>query len=95
MKHFVLIKLKEGELGPEVVKRAKELLSRCIGAIDGFEAVEAYTNCFPREENYDLMLEMRMKSDSTLREYLPHRLHKEFIEYIAPKTASKITFDRE
>ena len=93
--HYVLAKLKEGECPREIAPKAKELLSKCIGAIDGFEAVEVYPNCFPREQNYDLMLEMRMKDAETLDRYLPHRLHEEFVQYIAPKTEAKVTFDRE
>ena len=95
MIHYVLIKLKEGEPVPEIVPRAKELLSRCVGEIEGFESVEVYPNCFQREQNYDIMLEMRMKNSDTMREYLPHRLHREFVEYLAPKAADKVTFDRE
>ena len=93
--HFVLVKLNNGESCVEIQPRAKELLSRCVGVIDGFEAAEVHINCFEREQNYDLMLEMQMKNDQTLKEYLPHRLHKEFVEYLAPKAASKVTFDRE
>ena len=95
MTHFVLVKRKEGESCPEIKQRAHELLSRCVGEIDGFEAAEVHVNCFEREQNYDLMLEMRMKNDQTLRKYLPHRLHQEFIDYLSPKTVSKVTFDRE
>ena len=95
MTQFVLVKLKDGESRVEIQRRAKELLSRCVGEIEGFESVEVHVNCFERERNYDLMLEMHMKDDKTLREYIPHRLHKEFLEYLTPKEVSKVTFDRE
>lgn len=95
MKHIVMVKLKDGALTDELITRVKELLSRCVGVIDGFEAAEVFPNSYPREGNYDLMLEMDMQGPKTLEEYLPHRLHKEFVEYIAPSTVSRITFDRE
>lgn len=92
MRHYVLLKFEQGYLNDEIVDYIKVVFDN-ISEIRGIESVIVHNNCFDRESNMDIMIEMNIRDEEILKLYLNHELHIEFAKKMNDHLISKVSFD--
>jgi hypothetical protein len=92
MKHYLILKFKEGDFSPDVAREIERILAPLAGE-PGISGVAVRENCVERGDNHDLMVEIVMDGVLALENYLAHPCHAELVRFAGPKAASKVTFD--
>ncbi len=88
MKHFIIIKFKEGIKKENIIEPIKELFNNAL-KIDGINEIDFYISNSKLLNRHDLMIEMNL-SLLALNEFDNSEIHKrwknEFGKYIMSKT---------
>lgn len=87
MRHFIIVKFKDGTDKNALVQPVKELFETCL-AIDGVHDVNLHLSCSQRSNRYDMMIEMVMEPEAlpVYDDSESHRMWKaEYGKYIAAK----------
>ena len=96
MKHFVIFKFEDGYMNDEVIDHAKVTFNSLKEALpeDIFD-VKIHKNIVERLFNGDLMVEMDVKNEDSLRTYLVHPIHVALTDVWGPHIQSRLSFDYE
>lgn len=94
MRHYVLIKFKEGCFTENLFKYAKDVYKK-IGNLEYIEDVHVHSNCVERDSNMDLMVEFKLKDEEALKKYLECDLHENFGKAVSGHILTKVSFDCE
>jgi hypothetical protein len=92
MKHYILLKFRDGELRPDVIATIRKILEP-LHREAGFSGVAVRANCADRDDNHDVMIEISMDSEGALDNYKRRPNHMGLINFAGPKVVSKVTFD--
>lgn len=93
MKHLVLLKFKESCNKENVLDYSRDTFSKILESLEGISNVRIFSNCFVRDSNMDIMIEMKLKDEKVLIEYLKHELHLKFANTLIDHLISKVSFD--
>jgi len=91
--HIVMLKLRSGFLNPGTIEQIENLYDEIKIQTPGIEEVHTYTNCFEREENYDLLIKLYLNNMNVLPEYMSSSKHMQFIALVEPYMISKAIID--
>lgn len=94
MKHYILLKFKSNYLDEEIFSYIEKVFDD-ISALKNVEHVEIKKNCIQGHSNMDVMIEMIIKNEETLKFYLDHDLHRNFVRTVSEHVLLKIAFDCE
>ena len=93
MTHYLLLKFNSTASVDYCKSIVAQAFSELKHAIPDIRGADIYYNVIARDSNMDIMVQMDLKDEATLSEYLNHKLHKELIEKIHDKIDIRVTFD--
>lgn len=93
MKHYIIVKLKDKAMLPELSEKAESIFSETL-SIEGIRSVKVHTSCSDISNRYDLMIEMDMTPEA-LSLYVPCEPHQRWKALCDPLMESKVIFDCE
>jgi len=93
MKHYVLLKFKPNYYNKDVLDFTKNIFYKIKDSLDGILNVKVFNNCVERNSNMDIMIEMELKDEDVLVEYLKHELHMKFVSVVNEHLVIKVSFD--
>lgn len=96
MRHMVFFKFIPGGLGDDVLLDYTETYSALREALpDDILSCRVVRNIVEREQNMDLLVEMRLAGPDSLPRYLSHPLHTELGRRCSGRLVSVASFDCE
>ena len=96
MKHYVLMRLKEGVFDETAEQDYRDTFARLREALpEDILAVTVLRNVVDRPQNMTVMIEMTLKDADSLPKYLNHPLHKAIGQRYNPFVEAIASFDCE
>ncbi len=92
MKHYLLLKLKDGVVSEQYANDIRPLFERVVAETDGVEGCNVLVNTVARPNNYDVMVTL-MLSQCGLDNYVNSPLHKDFKANYLNDVEKKAVFD--
>ena len=96
MKHYVLMRLKEGVFDEAAERDYRETFEKLKEALpDDILSVAVRKNTVERPQNMTVMIEMSLKDQKSLQKYLTHPLHVGIGQRYNPFVEAIASFDCE
>ena len=96
MKHYVLMRLKEGVFDEEALRDYRETFAHLRAALpEEILSARVRVNTVDRPQNMTVMIEMTLKDADSLPKYLNHPLHKAIGQRYNPFVEAIASFDCE
>ena len=94
MRHIVMMKLEPGVFDEAALKDYQQTFQALQAALpEDILAVRVIPNAVPREQNMDVMIEMKLRDADSLPRYLRHPLHVGIGERYNPHVVKIASFD--
>lgn len=93
LKHFVIFKFEDNFFTEDNYKEYCNAFEIIKSTFDGILDVKIHKNCIDRPANLDLMIEMDLKDETVLPQYLNHEEHIRMGQKYNPHVTNRVSFD--
>lgn len=95
MIHYLLLKFEPGYFSEEIFQFARDTFNALKAELPGVEDVHVAKNCVDRDDNADLLITMKLRSEDMLRVYLEHQLHQKFVQRVGSHVVQRASIDEK
>ncbi len=95
MIHYLLLKFEPEYFSDEIFQFALDTFNKLKAELPGVEDVSLAKNCVDRDDNADLLITMKLRSEDMLGVYLEHPLHQKFVQRVGSHVVQRASIDKQ